>query len=140
MTGFDFDRFLRGDWPADAFDHRNHIAAAYEALRRYPFLEACARVREAIITLATAAGAPRKYSETITLAAMALVAEHMDGEPDFEAFAQAHPHLFERDFLDGYYSPARLASRRARSVFLMPDRLPISQTAGASDTRLETSQ
>ncbi|MCJ2178662.1 hypothetical protein [Novosphingobium album (ex Hu et al. 2023)] len=140
MSGFDFDRFLGGGLPAEVFDHRSHLAAAYEALRRYPFLEACRVVRECIITLATGAGAPQKYNETITLAAMALVAERMDDESGFEAFTAANADLLDRGFLDAYYSPARLSSPRARGTFLMPDRIPISHTAGASDTHLETSQ
>ena len=62
-----------------AFDHRAHVEAAWLLATRCkaPFHEAYARLRAALLALATRAGRPDKYHETITLAFLSLVYERL---------------------------------------------------------------
>ena len=111
------------EFPPGTFNHRDHIEAAYEMLRKYPFLEATSRYASTIETMATNAGAFEKFNVTITLAFMALIAERMESGSfeSFADFADQHPDLFAPDVLAPFYSPQRLRSPLARRIFMMPD-------------------
>lgn len=117
------DAFEAGDIEPGAFKHLDHIGVAYEMLRREDFVRAAARYASGIHQLATSAGVPEKYNVTITMAFLSLIAERMrttphDGYADFIAQNQD---LLEKDVLGTWYSPERIQSALARSVFLMPD-------------------
>ena len=62
----------------EKFGHLEHIGVAYEMLSRYEFFEAARKYSESINTLATSAGAARKYNATIRLAFLSLIAERME--------------------------------------------------------------
>lgn len=119
----DLARFEAGDLDPAGFTHREHVRMGFELARRAPFTEAADRFARALKRMATAAGAPEKYHETITVAFMALIAERVrEGEPgqDFGAFAVANPDLFDRQVLTRWYDPAQLASPAARRAFVLP--------------------
>ncbi len=109
--------------PGD-FGHREHVAAAWAMLDRYPFLEATQRYADTIRRLAERAGALEKFNLTITLAFMGLIAERRaaTGDVGWTAFIAANADLLERDVLGRWYSPERLASPLARRQFVLPDR------------------
>ena len=111
------------DIDAKAFGHLDHVGVAYEMLRKYDFLKASVRYSECINTIATKAGAARKFNTTITLAFLSLVAERMQARPNdsFDAFISQNQDLVSGNPLQKWYSPERLQSDLARSVFLMPD-------------------
>lgn len=106
-----------------AFGHREHLEAAFEALRRDEFVTAAARYATAIRRFAAAAGAAEKFHVTITLAYLSLMAERMavKDHDGFESFLRANPDLLDNP-LAASYSPERLSLSLARTVFLLPDR------------------
>ena len=116
-------RFERLEIPPGAFRHRDHVEAAYEMLRKYPFIEATARYARTIQTMAANAGAHTKFHVTVTIALMALVAERMESEPhsDFDDFCTRNGDLFSPQPLRRYYSEERLQSDLARKTFVLPD-------------------
>lgn len=118
------DALVAGRLAPAGFGHREHLAAAWALLRRYPFLTAAQRLAEGIERVAAAAGAPDKVNVTMTLAFLSLVDERRGAGPDdgFDAFVARHPDLLERNVLSRWYSDARLQGPRARATFLMPDR------------------
>ena len=108
---------------AASFSHVDHLGVAFEMLRKYPFLTAAAKYSECINTIATRAGAGDKFNTTITLAFLSLVAERMElaRHEDFGEFIKQNGDLVSGNILAKWYSPCRLKSDLARTVFLMPD-------------------
>ncbi|MCU9847987.1 hypothetical protein OEZ60_08205 [Defluviimonas sp. WL0024] len=105
------------------FTHRDHVLTAWEALRRDDFFIAACRYASAIRRLAQSCGRPEKYSATITLAFLSLIAERMEpASDDAERFLAENPGLLAAGILEHYYSAERLASARGRRVALLPDR------------------
>ena len=115
--------FEARDIDASAFRHVDHVGVAYEMLRKHDFIHATAEYAESICAIATAAGVPRKFNATITLAFMSLIAERMatTQHVDYDDFITSNPDLLSKDVLEQWYSPERLSSNLARSIFLMPD-------------------
>lgn len=109
-----------------AFSHRDHLRAGYLMLREAPFFRAAARYEAALQGLTRRAGAPEKYSATLTFAWLSLIAEamarHDPGE--VEAFLAAHPGLGDPAQIASRYSPARLAEPGSRRAPRLPDRAP----------------
>ena len=108
---------------ASDFGHLDHIGVAYEMLRNYDFLDASLKYSDCINAIATRAGAARKFNTTITLAFLSLIAERMEASrhDSFDAFIAHNQDLLSSDILARWYSPERLGSDMARTVFLMPD-------------------
>lgn len=107
-----------------AFTHRDHVLAAWEALRQEEFFAAADRFATGLRLLTERAGVPEKYSATVTLAFLSLIAERMEGvggDPD--AFLAANPDILSGDALSARYSAERLAAPRGRRVALLPDRV-----------------
>lgn len=111
------------DIDASAFGHLDHVGVAYEMLRRNDFLTASLKYAECIDKIAKKAGAARKFNTTITLAFLSLIAERMQTTPNnsFDVFISQNQDLLSGNPLQKWYSPERLQSDLARSVFLMPD-------------------
>ncbi len=107
------------------FDHRAHIAVAFEALREDDFFTASKRIADGLKRLTIAAGVPEKFHATITQAYMSAIAEAMHATPaeDAEAFLAQNADLLEGTFLKERYSATCLSSDLARKVALLPDRL-----------------
>ena len=115
--------FETGTLDPAAFSHRDHIAVACVMLRRDDFLEAAAKYGAGLKSLAARAGVPEKFNATITLAFLSLIAERMrtTDHSDFDDFIARNRDLLAKGVLEPWYSPERLGSDLARSVFLMPD-------------------
>lgn len=126
-TGQDDLAFLRAledcSLPPAQFNHRAHVRAAYLCLLQGDFAAALSRLRGAIRGFATHHGQPGRYHETVTVAYLALIQQHLcergdgGGWPGFEA---ANPELFEPGLIGRYYSREELAAPAARRVFLLP--------------------
>jgi hypothetical protein len=107
------------------FHHRDHVRLAWLYLRREPLLPALHAFVRDLRRFAAAKGKPGLYHETITWGYVFLIRERMREDEDFDGFAVRNPDLVQRSpgVLDRYYRPETLASERARSAFLLPDRL-----------------
>jgi hypothetical protein len=118
----DLERFVRGEIAAAGFAHREHVRMAFEMLRRHDFAETALHFSRALRAMASRAGKPQAFHQTVTIAFLALIAERMDSEgQDFAAFERSNPDLMEKDALSRWYGPERLASARARRTFLLPE-------------------
>ncbi|MEM9104706.1 MAG: hypothetical protein AAGC96_03540 [Pseudomonadota bacterium] len=122
MQGFEHETL-----DAAKFTHRDHVAVAYELLRRHSFLEASARYGSCLQTIATKAGAAQKFNTTVTLAFLGLIAERMENADTetFETFIADNRDLLDRSPLDRWYTQDRIGSDLAKRIFLLPDKSPI---------------
>ncbi len=107
------------------FDHRAHIAVAYEALREDDFFTASKRIADGLKRLTIAAGVPEKFHATITQAFISAIAEAMHASPEqtAEEFLIGNPDLLAGTFLKERYTPSCLSSDLARKVAVLPDRV-----------------
>ncbi len=105
------------------FHHADHIRVAFDLLRKYDFIDAASIYAKGIRTLATKAGAPKKFNLTITYAFMSLIAERMDSNPNatFDTFVAGNSDLMSKDVLMKWYDRERLNADKARSIFLLPN-------------------
>jgi hypothetical protein len=111
--------------PPGDFGHAGHVRAAYLYLLQTEFAAALQRMRHTIRSFAAAQGKPDLYHETITVAYVALINEHMCGRGSgggWAAFARDNAELFDPALLRRFYSQTELESKRAREVFLLPRR------------------
>ena len=108
--------------PAE-FRHRDHVQVAFELLQKYDFIDAAAIYAKGVRSIASRAGASRKFNLTITYAFMSLIAESMIARPyeGFPAFVAANPDLMSKELLIRWYATDRLQSEAARGIFLMPE-------------------
>jgi hypothetical protein len=116
-------RLVRGEIDAANFPHREHVRMAFEMLRRHDFAESVWLFSWALRAMATRAGKPQAFSQTTTIAFLALIAECMEatGPADFETLLRAHPELLDKAALTRWHRPDLLASEAARRTFLLPD-------------------
>jgi hypothetical protein len=125
-------RFERRTLGPEHFDHLGHLKMAWIHLRYYDRAEATRRVCEGVEELATAFGAPEKYSHTLTEALMRIIAQRMQGEAarDFERFLQLNRDLVEdaQQVVLRHYSRQRLEDPLARLQWVEPDLAPIERT------------
>jgi hypothetical protein len=117
--------FLNGEIDNRNFHHTEHVRVGFELLRDRNFCDALAAFSGALKRIATRAGNPGAYHETITVAFLALIAEHCaSGQySDFETFARDNPKLLDKSVLERWYTPERLASPIARQTFVLPEPL-----------------
>jgi len=111
---------------APRFGHREHVHLTWLAVRRCGVPAAVRLVSDGIKRTARYAGAPQKYHATISRAWVELVGYHAaeSGESYFPAFADHHSALLDKRLLTRFYRPATLASPRARTGWVEPDRAP----------------
>jgi hypothetical protein len=121
------DEFLRAletcELPESAFGHAAHVRAAYLYLRAEEFSGALERTRRAIRAYARHLGKPERYHETVTVAYLALIQQHMCQRGDgggWAAFECANPELLRPGLLLEFYPKAQLESDLARRVFVLP--------------------
>lgn len=118
--------------PAAEWTHRAHVrVAALHAAGRTAD-EAHVLMRVGIIRLNASHGlvetVERGYHETITRAWLVIVADAIRRAGGFTttaALLEACPELGDKSLLRRYYTPARVASVRARAVFVEPDVSPL---------------
>jgi hypothetical protein len=109
--------------PESEFTHVAHVRAAYLYLRAGGFAQALEKMRSSIRNYATHLGKPEKYHETITVAYLALIQEHISRRGDAGGwlnFQQQNPELFARGLLLQYYARGQLESDLARRTFVLP--------------------
>ncbi len=114
------------DGSLQPFHHADHVRVAWLYLKRDPPLRAVERFAADLRRFAAAKGKPGLYHETVTWSFLFLIHERMGADAEaFEAFAARNSDLltWKPSALDRYYLPETLASERARSRFLLPDRL-----------------
>jgi hypothetical protein len=121
------EAFLRAlercELPESEFGHAAHVRAAYLYLQDGDFAQALARVRSAIRDYARHLGKSDRYHETITVAYVALIQQHITERGNgggWDAFARENPELFQPGLLSHFYPPAQLDSDTARRVFVLP--------------------
>ena len=131
------DEFLpaleKCELPEAAFGHSAHVRAAYLYLRAEGFAGALERTRRAIRNFARHLGKPERYHETVTVAYLALIQQHMCQRGDgggWAAFERDNPELLRPGLLLEYYPKAQLESDLARQVFVLPR--SISARSGAT--------
>lgn len=110
--------------PKEAFNHAGHIRAGYLYLSRHPFGIALEKIKAAIQRYAASLGVTDLYHETITVAYMALINQHLadwQGEQSWEAFGAGNPGLFDKALLNRYYRDETLKSPQAKRVFVLDD-------------------
>lgn len=114
--------------PPSEFRHADHVRLAWIYLGRMPLPEAMRRYADRLRAFATHLGKPGLYHETVTYAFLMVIGERIADAPageDWPGFRARNPDLFAgvQAALGRWYSEERLASERARSGFVMPDRL-----------------
>ncbi len=121
--------------PASAFRHADHVRLAWLYVRRDGLGGALDGLRVGIRRFATHHGAPGKYHETVTCAAVVLVHErvHRTSEAtDWPAFAEANPDLLRWEggaFFD-HYPPSIVDQEDARHVFVLPTKKGVAASTG----------
>jgi len=121
--------------PEADFGHAAHIRAAYLYLGAGEFASALARLQRTIRAYAGSLGRPDRYHETITVAYLALIQQHIAQRGDgggWEGFERANPELFDRDLLLHFYSRNQLQSALARRLFLLPQRPRVDANVSAA--------
>ena len=133
MTDDEFLRALeRCELPESAFGHAAHVRAAYLYLRAEEFSGAIERTRRAIRNFARHLGQPERYHETITVAYLALIQQHMCQRGDgggWVTFERENPELLQPGLLLEYYPKAQLESDLARQVFVLPRSISVRSGA-----------
>jgi hypothetical protein len=124
MTDAEFLLALEScELPEAAFGHAAHVRAAYLYLQDGDFVLALTRMRRAIRNYTSHLGKPGRYHETITVAFVALIHQHIHERGNgggWIAFAGANPELFQPGLLEHFYPQPQLESELARKVFLLP--------------------
>jgi hypothetical protein len=124
MKDADFLRALKScELPEQEFGHAGHVRAAYLCLRAADFAGALQRVSRAIRAYATYQGKPERYHETMTVAYVALIQQHMvergDGG-DWATFARDNADFLDKGLLEQFYTAELLKSDTARKIFVLP--------------------
>ncbi|MEP7286472.1 MAG: hypothetical protein ABI947_11955 [Chloroflexota bacterium] len=110
------------------FPHQAHVRMAWLYLRAYGLDEGILKISTGVQHLATVAGAPGKYHETITLFWARMVNHAIAATPaitDFHQFVEAHPNLLDGKLIAQYYSTSLIQSDTARHVWTEPDLQPL---------------
>jgi hypothetical protein len=124
MTDHEFLQALEScTLPESQFGHAAHVRAAYLYLRQADFVGALDRMRRAIRNFATHLGKPDRYHETITVAYLVLIQQHIceRGPSDgWESFTRDNSELLDPNLLTQFYSREQIESAIARKIFLLP--------------------
>jgi hypothetical protein len=115
----------------DGFGHSAHVRAAYLYLLEGDFADALMRMRRALRNFTAHLGKPGRYHETMTVAYVALIQQHIYARGNgrgWTAFACENPELFQPGLLSHFYSAQQLQSEMARRVFLLPHQVPRPDT------------
>ena len=124
MTDTEFLRALEScELPETAFGHGAHVRAAYLYLRAEEFSPALERLRRTLRGYAAHQGKPQRYHETITVAYLALIQQHIRERGDgggWAGFERENPQLLRPGLLLDFYPRVQLESALARQVFVLP--------------------
>lgn len=129
MTDSELARALeRGEIANTDFHHASHLHVAWAYLSESASIEgAVVKMRQTLRQIATAAGKPEKYHETMTTFWVRLLgcARRPARPGDLEQLVHEHPQLLEKNFPLTYYSRERLFSHKARTSWIEPDLKPL---------------
>jgi hypothetical protein len=122
-------------WPKENWHHRQHIKVAYLYLRRYPFEQAQARIRERIKAYNASKQVHESltsgYHDTMTQAWMHLVyytlCEYGPAE-NADVFFDQNPQLWGKKALRFYYTKENYVTERAKAQFVPPDVTPFPKS------------
>lgn len=119
------DGFEGASLEPGTFHHEEHVRVAWLYCQRYEPAQAVERFVTCIRRLVTALGASDKYHETITWAYLLLIRERLEAGESWEEFAARSGDLLDPKgaVLRRYYSPGLLRSDRAKTRFVLPDRI-----------------
>jgi len=124
VTDEDFLAALeRCELPESEFRHASHVRAAYLYLRQHEFHIALHRMQTAIRNYAAHLGKADKYHETITVAFVMLIRQHLVEGGDgggWDGFQRDNPELLRKDLMLRYYGREQLESDLARRIFVLP--------------------
>ena len=111
-----------GSLDPSAFPHSEHVRLAYGMLERYSFGEAVTRFSRSVKLLATKAGRPEMYHETITVAFLAVIGERraQARSKSWAEFKTNNGDLFDKRCLGKWYGAEQLGSDLARRTFCLP--------------------
>jgi hypothetical protein len=128
MTDQEFLRALEHcELPENEFGHAAHVRAAYLYLREADFPGALERICRAIRNFAAHLGHPDRYHETVTVAYVALIQQHIGERGDsggWTQFTRDNPELFQPGLLLKFYTQEQIDSEMARRIFLLPHLAP----------------
>jgi hypothetical protein len=126
-------QFEQGQVDVATFDHAAHVRLAWSYLQRMDPFEANRRFSSALERLTRSIGATDKFNATVTGFFIFLIAERIAREPgaDWSRFRDANADLINGagSLLAAHYTPQRLQSDTAKSLFLMPDRSASQESA-----------
>jgi hypothetical protein len=123
----EFDRMMTEALKsAERFGHRQHVHLTWLAVVQYGVPAAVDLISDGIRRTARYAGAPQKYHATVSQAWVQLVGHHAAalGVSDFDAFVDHEPALLDKRLLIRFYTSGTLATSRARTGWVEPDRAP----------------
>ncbi len=126
LAAFEACIIPKADWT-----HAAHIRMAWLYLSRLPFPAAVQNARSGIAKYNRSLGNTSGYHDTVTVAAVTVIASRMaDGEP-YPAFLARNPDLIGNlmGVLQGYYSEVRIKSAEAAAEFVEPDLRPLPATS-----------
>lgn len=128
LAAFEACTIPRADWT-----HEAHVRMAWLYLSRLPFPAAVPSARSGILKYNRSLGNTTGYHDTVTVAAVTVIASRMIDRETYPAFRTRNPDLFGNlmGVLRGYYSETRIKSAEAVVGFVEPDLRPLPGRAGA---------
>jgi hypothetical protein len=104
------------------FPHREHVRLGFEMLSRHSFAEAAARFARGLRRVATKAGRPEVYNETITMGFLAVIGERQARQRcgDWAEFIARNEDLADKQILERWYGAEFLKSDVALKTFCLP--------------------
>jgi hypothetical protein len=123
------DAFESGTIAPSQFNHAAHMAAALSYLARFPFTEASARMRMALLKF-TARHGIEVYHETITIFWMRLLDHLANGRyrdvPLWSRINLIVKRWEHAGVVEAHYSHELISSKAARQSWMLPDRLSLN--------------
>lgn len=122
LTAFETCTIPRADWT-----HEAHVRMAWLYLSRLPFPVALQNARTGIARYNRSLGNTTGYHDTVTAAAVHVIAARMAAGEPYPAFLARNRDLIDNltGVLREHYSAARLKSPEATAEFVAPDLRPL---------------
>ena len=106
---------------AKCWNHTAHIRMGWLVLQQESSFElALERIRQGIKKF-NSTNNSIGYHETITVAFARIIDARLAAEESWQMFAERNKDLFEKSFLEKFYSAASLGAQHARENFIEPD-------------------
>lgn len=116
------DSFEQCSLGAKCWTHAAHVRMGWLVLETSSsFEEALTRIRAGIMRFNSTKN-NIGYHETITVAFARVIDARRQAGDSWQTFSEKHKDLFDKSFLERYYTAETLRTERSREVFLEPDR------------------